>query len=219
MLKSLIFSVVLFPVIVIAQEQKTTGSVRSIRQFSKYYASINYAPIDLVLPSKKGLTLGYVNDDNHTTEIEYLKGSLSAPFLVEDIGEMVDERISLIRRNYLGTETFNFSYGLSYHRFIVHIGNKYLTTVAPDIPEADLINVESLGVNIGVGHRWTFSNRWSVAVDWAALSQPIFVLRKDNKFKDYTTDDGYKDSTNTLVKIIALVPRVTLLKLQAGYSF
>ena len=227
MFRNVIFCIIAcLPFFVFAQEhssidevQPTLGQSRLIRQNSNYFVTLNYSPIDLVLPSKWGITLGSVKDVDQTWELEYLKSSVSVPFIVEDLGEMTDERLSLIRRNYLGTQTFNFNYGLNYHRFNLHIGNKYLSSVATSVPDVDLISVESLGFNVGMGHRWTFSNRWIVGVDWVSWSQPVFTTRKDNKFEDYSANEGYKDSTDTLVKLITWVPRITILKFQVGYSF
>lgn len=192
---------------------------RNIRENSKYFVTASFAPIDFILPSKLGLTWGLVNDVDHTAELEYLKSSVSVPFVIEDIGSMTDERLSYIRRSYLGSETFNLSYGLTYFRFKVHIGNKYLATVSPNVPDVDLIRVDSLGFNVGFGNRWIFSNRWIVGVDWLSWSQPVVSLTRFNKFQDYTTDQGYKDTTETVEKIISWVPRISVLKLQAGYSF
>lgn len=192
---------------------------RLVRGNSDYFVTANYAPFDLVLPSKIGLTAGLVSDADRTWELEYLKSSVSVPFLVDDIGEMTDERISLIRRNYLGTETFNFNYGFSYFKYKVHIGNKYLASVATNSPDIDLIRVESLGFNLGIGNRWVFSNRWIAGVDWISWSQPVVSTRINNKFDDYSNDSGYKDTIDTAVKLIKWVPRITLLKLQVGYSF
>lgn len=198
---------------------KALSHSRLIREGSNYFAILNYAPIDLILPSKWGFTLGLVNDADKTWEIEYLKSSVSVPFIIEDIGEMTDERLALIRRNYFGTETFNMSYGLSYYKFKLHIGNKYLSSVSSNAPDIDLIRVESLGFNIGLGNRWIFSNRWIVGVDWFSWAQPVFTTRKNNKYDDFVSNEDHKDTADTVIKLITWVPRLTLLKLQVGYSF
>jgi len=203
----------------VEQVQKALSHSRLIRQNSDYFATLNFAPIDLVLPSKFGLTAGFVSDADKTWEFEYLKSSVSVPFIIEDLGAMTDERFSLIRRNYFGTETFNLSYGLSYYKFKLHIGNKYLSSVIANAPDVDLIRVESLGFNIGIGNRWIFSNRWVVGVDWISWAQPVLTTRSQNKFADFASNEDDKDTSKTLVKLVTWVPRITLLKLQVGYSF
>lgn len=192
---------------------------RQLRENSQYYAMLDYSWLDLVLPSKWGITAGWARDADKIWEAEYLKSSVSVPFVVEDIGEMTDERFSVIQRNFLGTETFNFSYGVSYHKFKVNIGNKYLSSVSSSAPDVDLLRVETLGFTVGIGNRWIFSNRWMVGIDWASLAQPVFITRKNNKFEDFSNDSSAKDTVDTAVKLIAWLPRISLLKLQVGYSF
>ena len=237
MLKSIFVFLLAFSSCAFAEEQNTQEKIveafkegkeqvvqalshsRLVRQNSNYFATGNFAPVDLILPSKFGVTLGTVTNADYTWELEYLKSSVSVPFLVDDIGEMTDERLSLIRRNYFGTETFNLSYGLSYNKFKVHIGSKYLAYIATNIPDADLMEIESLGFNVGIGNRWIFSNRWMVGVDWASWSQPVFTTKYNNKYSDYATDEDSKDTVDTVAKLIRWVPRISLLKLQVGYSF
>ena len=237
MLKSIFVFLLAFSSCAFAEEQNTQEKIveafkegkeqvvqalshsRLVRQNSNYFATGNFAPVDLILTSKFGVTLGTVTNADYTWELEYLKSSVSVPFLVDDIGEMTDERLSLIRRNYFGTETFNLSYGLSYNKFKVHIGSKYLAYIATNIPDADLMEIESLGFNVGIGNRWIFSNRWMVGVDWASWSQPVFTTKYNNKYSDYATDEDSKDTVDTVAKLIRWVPRISLLKLQVGYSF
>lgn len=237
MLKSIFVFLLAFSSCVFAEEQNTQEKIveafkegkdqvvqalshsRLVRQNSSYFVTGNYAPIDLILPSKFGLTLGAVSNADYTWELEYLKSSVSVPFLVDDIGEMTDERFSVIRRNYFGTETFNLSYGLSYNKFKVHIGSKYLAYVATNVPDVDLMQIDSVGFNVGIGNRWIFSNRWMVGVDWASWSQPVFTTKYNNKYNDFATDENSKDTVDTVAKLIRWVPRITLLKLQVGYSF
>ncbi len=237
MLKSIFVFLLAFSSCAFAEEQNTQEKIveafqegknqvvqalshsRLVRQNSNYFATGNFAPVDLILPSKFGVTLGTVTNADYTWELEYLKSSVSVPFLVDDIGEMTDERLSLIRRNYFGTETFNLSYGLSYNKFKVHIGSKYLAYISTNIPDADLMEIESLGFNVGIGNRWIFSNRWMVGVDWASWSQPVFTTKYNNKYSDFATDEDSKDTVDTVAKLIRWVPRISLLKLQVGYSF
>lgn len=198
-----------------------TFSISALAEVAKkeYFATLNYAPFDLILPSKFGLTAGLVTDPDKYWELEYLKSSVSVPFVIEDIGEMSDERLSLIRRDFVGNSTFNFSYGLSYYRFKVHIGSRLLASASASAADVDLIHVESLGFNFGLGHRWVFANRWMLAIDWAAWSQPVFTTQLSDKYIDSTNNEDNKDTVNTAAKLISWVPRITLLKLQVGYSF
>lgn len=192
---------------------------RDMRTQFKYFGMLNYSPFDLILPSKLGFTLGKMSDVDHTWEFEYLRSSISVPFIIEDLGAMTDERFSLIKRNYFGTQTFNLSYGFNYHIFSLHLGNKYLASVAPGIPAVDLIKIESFGVNLGIGNRWILANRWMLGVDWISWSQPLLRTKYKNSYADYVSNQDDKDAVNKGAKLISYLPRIAVLKLQVGYSF
>lgn len=191
---------------------------RKIRSSSEYFGIGTYSPLDLILPSKLGLTFGKNKDADHTWELEYLRSSVSVPFIVDDLGAMTDERLSWIKRNYYGSEIFNFSYGLSYHRFSLNLGNKYLSSVT-SVPNVELIEIESLGFNLGIGNRWIFENKMILGVEWFSWAQPVFKTKYNNSFKDYVTNADDQDTVDKGVKLISYLPRFAILKLQLGYSF
>lgn len=190
-----------------------------MRQTYQNYGTLNFAPLDLILPLKYGFTLGYVETPDKTVEFEYLKSSMSVPFVIDDLGSMTDERFSVIARDYLGTETFNLSYGVTYYKFKVHVGNKYLNSVSTNIPDVEFMRVDSLGFNLGLGNRWVFSNRWILGLDWISWSQPLFTTRYNDKYAEFTNNPDDKDKAKKVLELISWVPRITLLKLQIGYSF
>src|SRR5690606_30674611 len=143
----------------------------------------NYSPLDLLIPSKYGGTIGYTQNADTSWEFEYLKGSVSVPFLVDDLGKMTDERFSIIRRSYLGSNSFNISYGLTYFDFSMHLGNKLLDRVTGGgYPAIDLVEVQSLGLNLGIGNRWIFNKNITFGVDWISWAQPFYVMKKKSAF-------------------------------------
>lgn len=97
------------------------------RANSKYEGLLTYSPIDLIIPSKLGFTLGYIQNASSTWQLEVLRGSLSAPLFFTDIGKMTDLRISLLRRSYFKTNSFYLSYGFSYMNFSTKLGSEYIS--------------------------------------------------------------------------------------------
>ncbi len=199
--------------------QKALSHSRKMRQDYKHFGLVNWSPIDFILPSKLGLTYGRVDNPDNTWEVEYLKSSVSIPFIVKEIGEMSDERLSFIKRNYFGTETFNFNWGASYYRFKIHLGNEYLSSVSPNAPNFDAMDVQSVGFNLGIGNRWVLSNRWIVGMDWISWSQPVFTTRYKDDIVQYINNESDREDARKVLKTIKWIPRITLLKLQVGYSF
>jgi hypothetical protein len=93
-----------------------------------------------------GFSLGLNNDGDKTWELEYLRGSISVPFIIEDLGKMTDERISIIGRSYFGGNSFNLSYGVSYFNFSLHLGDKLLGGLTGGAyPSIDLVEIKAYG--------------------------------------------------------------------------
>ncbi len=199
---------------------ETLKKSKALRENSDYLVLGNYSPFDLILPSKYGATVGLINSANTTWEFEYLRASVSVPFIIEDLGQMTDERISLIRRSYLGSNSFNLSYGLTYFDFSIHLGDKLLNRVSGgSYPSIDLVEIQSLGFNFAVGNRWTFKHNITFGVDWFSWAQPVYTLKKKSPFVDYATNSDDKDDVETAVDVITYVPRFAFFKLQLGISF
>ncbi|MGZ3768020.1 MAG: hypothetical protein ACXVCP_05245 [Bdellovibrio sp.] len=195
------------------------SATRDRRAGSSYFVLGNYSPLDLLIPSKYGVSLGLIVDADRTWEFEYLKGSFSVPFVVEDLGEMTDERYSLIRRFYFGGNSFNFSYGLSYFDFSVHLGNKFLNQVNANYPSVDLVQVDALGFNLAIGNRWTFDHNITLGVDWVSWAQPVFTTNKKSAFLDSSASQQDKENVDKALKTITYFPRLSFLKLQIGILF
>lgn len=203
-----------------AQTVNTLSSSKSKREELSYFILGNYSPIDLIIPSKMGLTFGSNRSSDNSWELEYLKGSISVPFIVEDLGQMSDTRISLIKRSYFGSNSFNLNYGLSFFDFKLFLGDELLSRLTSGAyPAVDLIHLQSLGLNLGIGNRWTFANNWTLGVDWISWSQPFYILKEENAFLDYATNENDREDVETAVDVISFFPRLQVLKLQLGYSF
>lgn len=200
--------------------EKGMNETRDRREAADYFVLANYSPIDLLIPSKYGVTVGLIKTADKTWEMEYLRGSISVPFIVEDLGKMTDERLSLIGRSYFGGNSFNISYGLSYFDFSLHLGDKLLNRVTGGTyPSLDLVEVQSLGFNFALGNRWTFQRNITVGIDWISWAQPLAVTSKKSSFLDYASNQQDKDDVDKALKLISYFPRFALVKIQLGILF
>lgn len=195
-------------------------TVKESRLRSRYFGLLSYAPYDLIIPSKFGFSFGLVSSSENTWEFEYLRGKVSSPVIIEDLGSMTDERYSIIRRSYFGFESFNLSYGLSYFSFAAHLGDRFLNSVSgQSYPSIDLIQVKSLGLNVGVGNRWVWNQNFLFGVDWASWSQPLYVVKRESEFVDFATDQDDKDTVDRALSVVAYFPRFSIFKMQLGLLF
>lgn len=199
---------------------KLLGDTRKHREESKAYALFNYSPLDLIVPSKIGGTLGTISSGGKTWELEYLRGSISVPVVISDLGKMTDQRLSLIGRSYAARNSFNVSYGLSYFSFAVHIGDEMLSRVTGgSVPNIDMLRLESIGFNLAVGNRWIFDHGITFGIDWVSWAQPVVTTKKYAPFLDYATDAKDREDIDKSVKLLSYFPRLAFLKLQFGVTF
>ncbi len=190
------------------------------RQASTVYGLVTYSPIDLLIPSKLGVTIGYIKSPDSTWELEFVRGSVSAPFFFTDIGSITDQRISVLNRSYLQTNSFYISYGATYMDFSTKLGSKYVSSATNGgIPEIDILEMRSLGVQLSIGNQWQLYKSIVVGVDWVGIYQPLFQLSRKDVFVDNTTNPELRDDVETILDALAWMPRLTLLKLQIGATF
>lgn len=202
------------------QVQQETSMTRARRGLSEYFVLGSYAPIDLVIPSKFGVTAGLKRDVDITWELEYLRGSLSIPFLVKDLGKISDERYSFIVRSYGGRSSFNYSYGISYFDMNMHLGNDLLNRVSDgNYPSVDLVQAEALGVNVGLGNRWNLDHNITIGIDWISWSQPLVITKQKSAFLDVAMNPQDKEDVETALRVFTKFPRFSFLKLQIGILF
>ncbi len=199
---------------------QTLAETRLRRQTLGYFFLGSYSPVDMWIPSKYGATLGLAKNADRTWEFEYLRGTFAVPFLVGDLGKISDERFSLIRRHYLGTNSFNLHYGLTYFDFSLHIGDDLLNKLTNrQYPSIDLVAIEALGINLGFGNRWVFKHNITFGVDWFSMAQPIYLTKKEHAFLDQATNPEDRKDVDRLIRLVAWMPRLTLFKVQLGISF
>lgn len=202
----------------VAQAAVTTDVLRRFRSFAGY---INYAPLDLIVPSKLGVALSWIKDSNTEYEMEYLKAQVSVPALIGDIGQISEQRLSLVGRHYMGTNSFNIGFGLSYNNTSVQVGNDILSQLSPgsDVSSLDVIKIETLGLNFTLGHRWAIHKNIVFGVDWFSWSQPIYKSYVSTDILNYiqNADDSSKVSKG--IDIIGMFPRWGVIKCQLGIWF
>ncbi|WP_373999101.1 hypothetical protein [Bdellovibrio bacteriovorus] len=189
------------------------------REENKYFVIGDYAPFDLLIPSKWGVTAGINQDASKSWELEFLQGSLALPFFVDDLGKMTERRISLIRRSYGNNNSFHWSYGITYFSFNAQLGNEFVDAISGSYPDAEVVGIEAWGFNLAFGNRWTIKKNFTIGVDWLSWAQPVHVSKRDDDYINYATNNEYKDEVDTTLNIASYFPRFTLCKIQLGWMF
>lgn len=185
-----------------------------------YFLGLTYSPLDLLIPSKWGAKVGGETPGELAWEVEYLRGAWETPFIIADLGQMTDERFSLIFRSYGQRKSFNFHFGVTYFAFKANLSPKFLDTVPAQVDTSyEVVRVESVGFNLGLGHRWHWGKHFHFGVDWLSWAQPVFITKNQSEIKDLTNDEDTKDTISDAVRIANYVPRLLSLKVFLNYSF
>lgn len=176
---------------------------------------ISYSPLELLLPSKIGATAVWHRDANTLYELDFAYSSIKASIESADLSSMNETRISLLKRNF-GGGAFHWFWGFNYNSTNAHINELLMGTAGGS---SDVITVQTLGMTVGVGHRWALGKDFSVGVDWFSWAQPLYILKKEAPFLDQTTNSEYKDDIDVALKVIGYFPRWAAFKMYLGYSF
>ncbi len=184
-----------------------------------WYAGINYSYLDLLVPSKLGASVGKQDDNNDAWELEYLSGAISDPLIMKDIGSVTDQRISFIRKKNIWFKSFYFAYGISYFKLSVNLADDIAKALASDAPSGDIVDARALGTHLSIGNMWKIGKHGFFGVDWIGWSQPWIRLKEESSAVDYLVEEDKRDKVHDALSVVYKVPRLWVLKLQAGYRF
>lgn len=195
-------------------------SSKQWREESNYVILANYSVYDLLVPGKKGLTLGVNHSSEKTWELEYLKGDISGPSAFKQLGSIEEQRISLLSRSFSTRNSFSGFFGLSWNSFEVSVGNDMLTKLGVvSAPKSTLLRLDTLGINAGLGNRWSMWKGFTIGADWFGVSQPLFTVRKDMSILDQAGNRNERDKIEQALKVALYFPRFYVFKIQAGKMF
>ena len=184
-----------------------------------WYAGLNYSYFDLLVPSKIGASIGKQDENNDAWELEYLSGSITDPLIMKDIGSVTDQRVSFIRKKNIWFKSFYFAYGISYFKLSVNLAEDIAKTIANDAPSGDIVDARALGSHLSIGNMWQIGKHGFFGVDWIGWAQPWIRLKEESSAVDYLVDENNRGKVHDALAVVYKVPRIWVLKLQAGYRF
>ncbi len=199
-------------------EAYRTSSERALDSRKAHSATVlfSYSPLDLLLPSKTGGNFAWHGDADTLYELDYSASSVKIGIQGADLSAMKETRISLLKRNFSGG-AFNWYWGVNYNAMNAHISQVLMSTTGNGV--SDLVDVQTLGLSIGVGHRWVIKEKWSLGVDWFSWAQPLAILKKEAPFINETSNGEYKGDIDKVLTVAGYFPRWAAFKLYIGYSF
>lgn len=199
-------------------EENTTNENEKDRSNSTFSFLLTYSPLDLWLPFKYGFAASYNHSTAYTFEFDYIRGTVKLPIIIEDLGDITEQRFSFLVRSFGDRESFNWHYGLNYYSFKVRLGNAYLDLLSGQELGVDVVRMDTIGLNWGLGNRWQIKN-FVFGIDWFAVDIPIVQMKKNASYVSNSSDAGKNDDIDTVLDIIRRIPRFAFVKLQAGLTF
>jgi hypothetical protein len=180
----------------------------------------NYSYLDLILPGKIGVTLTYKESPSKSYEFEYLSATIAAPFIVKDLGSFSEKRVTLLSRKFIYEGSFSGYMGISWNSVELALGDRTLSTLSGGkYPDLNLLRLDTLGLNTGLGHRWTVWKGLTLGADWIGWAQPLFVIKNQTSALDSATNDAERHMIERTLNTMTYFPRFHLLKCQLGWSF
>ncbi|MBX9767674.1 MAG: hypothetical protein K2X47_10420 [Bdellovibrionales bacterium] len=179
----------------------------------RHFAVGTYAPTEMWVPNKIGVAAGTMYSRWHTVEAEYLRGSLGALF------SMVKEtKISLIGRSYVAENSFNLSYGIAYTDLYAGAS---ASLFGQSFANMTFFEFRNLAAQVALGNRWEIGKNLVIGVDWLTITQPFYqfdVVNNPN-VASRPYDATILESDDALMRTIASITRIGLLKMQFGMRF
>lgn len=196
------------------------GGTRTRREQSRHQILGTYSLLDTWIPSKWGASYAFTPSPRGSWEIEYLRGTLSIPFIIEDFGKITDQRLSVFYRSYSDRNSFSFLYGINYSSFKAQLGIDYLSTVSGgNVGQVDLVAIETLGLTWGVGNRWQLNNNVLIGLDWFTIYIPVITLESQADFLSANASEKRKEEIRDALDVIERIPTFAALKFQLGIAF
>jgi hypothetical protein len=196
------------------------AAARYNRSKTKWSIIGNYSLFETWISSKMGGTLSYHSDESTLYEFEYMSGSYGFSALGLDIGEVKEQRFSLLMRTYGERNTFNLIWGLYYGKFDVGLGDSLLETVTQDDrAHVELLQIETLGATFGLGNRWQTGGGFIWGFDWFVINWPFYTIKESTDFLDETDDEDTKEDVEKAIGLFKSIPTFAVVKIQLGFSF
>ncbi len=191
-------------------------STKENRSNSKNTLMLGNQIITTWIPSKYTGSYTYNFNEKWSLEGEYSWASFSTKFVGIELGEISESRSTLQARYYL-SNSFHFSFGGVYSRFSAKLGNDYLDTLGNKITTG--FSAENLGVTLGIGNRWQWSNGITLGVDWIRINYPLVTTKIDDNSLNDVADSADRSDLKDSLKTFNRIPTFVLFGLNVGYSF
>lgn len=177
-----------------------------------------YSLLDLWIPGKYQLNYQY-KTSNAVYEFMYEYGSKAFGALDYDLGDFTEQRFNFNKRNLIRDQSFHFYYGAFYRTFSINLGKKYLSALTNQKAHIDVVEIHTMGINLGLASIWKLNKKWDLNLDWIHFGIPVYNTYIKSDILNEIRNESQKDDIQSVISFIEKVPFARLLSFQFIYSF
>ena len=170
-------------------------------------------------PIKYGFGFTYAVSPTWVWDLSYIRGGLGFGIAGIDFGGFSESLLSLNGRYYPWSGSFNWIIGAARHAYRVHLGNDMVARMTGGPGSMDLLRVETLGLQLGIGNRFQFRSHFWLAVDWLTINIPIATLKTESPALDAYTSGNDRRLVGDALSLMENLTTASFLKTSIGYSF
>lgn len=195
-------------------------ATRENRGETKWSIVGEYSLFETWVLSKKAIAITYNETSANSCEFEYATGSLGWGAFGIDIGEIKEQRYSLLSRSYVNRKTWSFITGIYYNKINVQLGNALLVTVVgAQQASVKFLELDTVGFTWGFGQRWQTQKGYVWGADWFTIHVPLFVTEESAPFLDASSSEERRKDVGAALNFFKRIPEFAVIKIQLGYSF
>lgn len=174
--------------------------------------------VGIPAPIKYGINASYLRDPNWMYEIGYFTGGINFGISKINVGGFNEGLLTASARFSPWSGSFNWIFGVSHHAYHVRLGNAIVSRLT-GVGKLDVLNVQTLGLQAGLGNRWQIADNVSIGVDWFVVDIPLTTLRLDSPAFDSYSDPNDRREVEEALDFMKRLWTFNVLKTTLAYNF
>ena len=198
---------------------ETSAPSRSSRQKSAFVAHLIPLALGTWVPTKRGVSLGWVVSADTTIDAEYLRGAVGIDFQGIELAQFKEEVMTVGWRSFMGTNSFNLRPSLGARRYTLTAGDRLLAQVTGQQTENTLLQITTYVAGLAIGNRWQFGNGFTLGVDWFEIVVPILQKHESHPVADGLSDPDTQRTADRIGQLLRNAPTFAVAKMNVGWTF
>jgi len=189
---------------------------RKLREEKNISINLNLSPINVPFPMAWGINGYYIVNRNWMVGLDYLNSSRSIGFFSIEFGEIKENIYTVQARRFFGN-SFNVKFGVGQRSTEVKFVKNLFDLVTHNYSET-ASKFETKFIRLGIGNKWHFRNRYTLAIDWFSVDIPFSgeVVTSASQFAKAQED---KDDIKNAESLLKYYPSGGIIKFDIGVVF